>query len=313
MKSQQHGSDFLKGKLLVIVGGPTCSGKTRLSIELAQKFSTEIVSADSRQFYSEMNIGTAKPTAEELETVRHHFIGNISVQQHWNASTYAEQAVPLLHQLFSGHNVVIMVGGSGLYIDSVIFGIDDLPPANEKIRELLESVRKKEGMNGLRELLQQKDPDGFNRIDIHNPRRVIRALEVTLETGTPYSSLLGKRQSAFPWKWIMTTMDIERETLYQRINERTAGMIRQGLREEVESLLPFRHNRALQTVGYREMFEHLDGTISLPETEELISRNTRNYAKRQVTWFKKYDAAFSTPPGDSSRLVEHIEKSLEKS
>ena len=298
----------MNGKLLVIVGGPTCSGKTQLSVELASGFNTEIVSADSRQFYAEMNIGTAKPSREELNKVPHHFIGNVSIQHHLNASEYAEQAIPLLHQLFTKHDIVIMTGGSGMYIDAVIHGIDELPPANEKIREQLETIRQQEGMNGLRELLRSKDPESFQKIDVHNPRRLIRALEVTLETGTPYSSLLGKNQSSFPWKWMMITIDMNREELYRRINERTADMIRNGLKNEVAALIPFRHHKALQTVGYREMFEHLDGNFSIEETEAKIAQHTRNYAKRQLTWFNRYDPVYRYRHGEFKELVAFIEK-----
>ncbi len=310
---KESGSVPQRGKLLVIAGGPTCSGKTQLAIELATEFKSEIISADSRQFYAEMNIGTAKPSPFELQQVKHHFIGSTSVTHHLNASAYSQQVMPLLNQLFSVHEVVIMAGGSGLYIDAVIFGIDDLPPANEKIREKLHRLQAESGIEGLRELLRTEDPVSFNQIDTRNPRRLIRALEVTLETGTPYSTLLGKKQTAFPYKWIMTSLNLDRQKLYERINQRTAAMIRSGLKEEAISLLPYRHLKALQTVGYREMFDHLDGKTTLAEAESKIAQNTRNYAKRQMTWFKKYAGMICIEPGETQKLINVINQETGKS
>lgn len=275
-------------KTLVVVGGPTASGKTGLAIRLAKHYQTVVVSADSRQLFREMTIGTAKPSAEELEEIPHYFINSHSVTQVMNASLYGEEARTLLHQLFKEKDVVIMAGGSGLYIDAVIHGFDNLPAASPEIRQHLEELLKREGIAALQSLLREKDPATAAQTDMNNQRRLIRALEVIMTTGKPVSSLRGKEKEDLPFRVMMVGIDHPRKELYERIDLRTREMIANGLCDEVASLLPYRHLPALQTVGYREMFDHLDGKISLKETETLIAQHTRNYAKRQLTWFRKY-------------------------
>ncbi|MBL0340518.1 MAG: tRNA (adenosine(37)-N6)-dimethylallyltransferase MiaA [Bacteroidetes bacterium] len=300
-------------KLLVVVAGPTASGKTALAIELAKKFNTVIVSADSRQFYKELTIGTAKPTHLELGQAKHYFINSHSISEDLNAGAYADAALDLLKKLFLTNDIVILAGGSGLYIDALINGIDDLPETDPVLREELNRIYKEEGLDKLRDLLKQSDPDSLKNIDINNPRRITRALEVTISTGTPYSTLLGKKEISFPWPWLITGIYWEREKLYQRINERVQHMIIQGLKEETIAVMAHRNKNALRTVGYKEMFEHIDGNLSLEETIELIAKNTRNYAKRQMTWFKRYKEMLWIHPEDEKSLFETIAQKLKDS
>lgn len=297
-------------KLLVIVGGPTASGKTGLAIFLAKHFDTAIVSADSRQFYKELSIGTAKPTLEELREAPHYFINSHSVAEEFNAGTFAEDALLLLEYLFKIHDVIILAGGSGLYIDALVNGIDNLPMADPALRAELEKINREEGIIKLQEILKEKDPVSFNRIDTMNPRRIIRAIEVSTISRLPYSELLGKKKSEFQWPWIITGIDHPREELYRRINERTSLMIKNGLKEEATSVITFRNHNALKTVGYKEMFEHLDGRITIEETEALIAKNTRNYAKRQLTWFRRYPEMIWISPGESDKLISIIESKI---
>ncbi|MDQ3050890.1 MAG: tRNA (adenosine(37)-N6)-dimethylallyltransferase MiaA [Bacteroidota bacterium] len=299
-------------KLLVIIAGPTASGKTRLAIDLALHFKTEILSADSRQFYREITIGTAKPGESELKAVPHYFINSHSVAHHFNAGNYSVEATRLLSTLFVNHDVVIMAGGSGLYIDAVIHGIDNLPEANQSIRDNLENIFQSEGITALQKLLATTDPASYDTIDINNPRRVIRALEVSMSTGLPYSSHIGKINNSRPWDWMMAGIAWPREALYERINERTRAMIANGLKEETLNVMDFRDRNALSTVGYKEMFDHIDGKISLEETTSLIAQHTRNYAKRQLTWFRRYKEMIWINPGEENQLKKLIEKKLEE-
>ena len=312
MNDHQPGALEVKkpGKLIVVIGGPTCSGKSTLAILLAQHFNTEIISADSRQFYKELNIGTAKPPPMELALVRHHFINSHHIASHVNANDFASASRKLVENLFENHDVVIMAGGSGLYIDAFLNGIDDLPPANEKIRTHLEALYNTSGMEALQELLKTTDPESYSNIDIHNRRRLTRALEVSMETGKPYSSQLGRKQAALPWNYIIAGIEWPREILYERINSRTKNMIADGLEDEVRELICFRQLKALQTVGYQEMFQYLDGQLTLEETDIKIAQNTRNYAKRQLTWFRKYEDMIWIKPGDESELIGIIEKRI---
>ncbi len=293
-----------------MVAGPTASGKTGLAIELAKHFKTVIVSADSRQFYKELTIGTAKPSNEELKDVQHFFINSHSITENFNAGSFAIEARKLLEKLFELHQVIILAGGSGLYIDALLNGIDNLPVADPELRKELSSIFQEKGIEKLREMLLEKDPESMKRIDLMNPRRISRALEVTLSTGKPYSSFIGKNEVTFPWKWIMTGIDWPRETLYERINLRTRELIEMGLKEEALSVLEYRKNNALSTVGYKEMFEHIDGKITLEETAQLIAKNTRNYAKRQMTWFRRYAQMHWMKPGEIAPLIQLINEKI---
>lgn len=294
-------------KNLVVVGGPTASGKTSLAIEVARFFDTEIISADSRQFYKELTIGTAKPSTEELAQVKHHFIDSHSVTQEFNASDYGTLATESINSLFEKKSVVVMVGGSGLFIDAVIKGFDDLPGAVPEIRAELNSKLEDSGLETLQQMLLEKDPASYNRIDIKNPRRVVRALEVTLASGKPYSQQIQERDAhAHGWNIIPIGILHDRQDLYKRIDTRTKWMIENGLLEESKSVIGFRNHNALITVGYKEMFMHLDGQITLAETESLIAQHTRNYAKRQMTWFKRYDDMIWFSPDEWQQEMERI-------
>ncbi len=273
--------------LLVVIAGPTASGKTSLAIQLATHFQTEILSCDSRQFYHELNIGTAKPTFEELAAVPHHFVGHLSIFDPYNVSRFECDALELLTSLFRKHPVVIMVGGSGLYIDAVCKGIDTLPDPDPEIRAELKTILGRDGIEALRHELRTFDPEYARTADLANPARLIRALEVFRTTGIPYSSLRKNQIRERPFRILKICLDLPRETLNQRINQRVDGMITAGLLDEARTLYPHRHLNALNTVGYKELFAHLDGLTDLPAAIEKIKTNTRRYAKRQVTWLRR--------------------------
>lgn len=277
----------LSNKTLITIAGPTASGKTALAIELAKKWNTVIISADARQFYTEMSIGTAKPSAEELDAVPHYFINNLSVQQPYDVGKYAAEVLLLLDTLFQQHDKIILCGGSGLFIKAVTDGLDDLPETLPEIREQVQQLYEQNGLLWLQNTIQLKDPDYFQVVDIHNPKRLLRALEVITQTGNTLSSYHKKVQQNRNFSNIKICLDLERKVLYDRINERVNSMINNGLADEVKTLIPFRHLNALQTVGYTEMFEYFDGEITLPRAIELIQQHTRNYAKRQLTWFRR--------------------------
>lgn len=273
-------------KILLVVGGPTASGKTALAIELAKKYHTEIISFDSRQFYKEMNIGTAKPTKEELAQVKHHFIGNLSVKEEWTSGDFEKAAIPLLNELYKEKDVVIAVGGSGLYLHALLFGFDNLPERDENLREELQKGFDEKGIEFLQEKIKVLDPEYFKTGEIQNPHRLMRAIEVSTLSGQPYSSLKNQQTNKRIFIPKMVEIEMSREVLYERINKRVDEMIKNGLVAEVKSLLAFRNHNALKTVGYKEIFEHLDRQITLAEAIEKIKKNTRRYAKRQITWFK---------------------------
>lgn len=281
-----------KVKTLYIVAGPTAVGKTRFAIELAQHLNTEILSADSRQFYKEMRIGTAVPSSEELETIPHHFIQHLSVYKEYNVHKFEQEALGKMDHLFEKYSSLVMVGGSGLYLNALAFGIDDLPDPSEETRAFLEKLQSDKGIEGLQSLLKEKDPDFFGIVDIHNPNRIKRALEVCLTTGKPYSmQRKGTSKSReFNIKWIGLKQD--REKLYDKINRRVDLMIEEGLIEEVKSLYHLKHLNALNTVGYREFFSWLDGDESYEWAVEKVKTNSRRYAKRQMTWFRKNEEIF---------------------
>lgn len=267
--------------------GPTASGKTALSVELAKKLQTEIVSADSRQFYRKMDIGTAKPSKEELNAVPHHFIDFLEPDEDYNIGKYEIDALKKISELHSKFDNVILTGGSGLYIRAITNGLDDLPPSDPELRLKLEKELEVFGVFYLAEKLKVLDPIYYSQVDKKNPHRIIRALEVSLQTGVPYSSLRTNVSRAREFNIRKYALLVDRETLYDRINRRVTAMFNAGLVEEVRSLIPFRKCNALQTVGYAEIFDYLDGKISLAQAEEEICKNTRHYAKRQMTWLRK--------------------------
>jgi tRNA dimethylallyltransferase len=298
-----------KTKTLLVIAGPTAVGKTAVAIKLAQQLKTEIISADSRQFYREMSIGTAKPTDEELAAAKHHFINSHSVTENFNVGDFEKQSLQLLDELFKTHDKVIMAGGSGLFIQAVTKGFDDLPVANTDTREKLNRELAEKGIQFLQDQLKTADPDYYNQVDLNNPQRLIRALEVFEATGKPFSSYRKAVTNKRSFDCIKIGLDLPREVLYQRINQRVDDMIAQGLVEEVRSLLPYRHLNALNTVGYSELFGYFDGKTDLNTAIELIKQNTRRFAKRQLTWFRK-DKEIKWLTADDPELIDTILKEL---
>ena len=272
---------------LIVIAGPTASGKTAAAIEVARHFSTVVVSADSRQFYREMSIGTAKPNADELAAVPHYFIDTLSITENYTAGKYEKQALDLLDELFKTHNVVVLAGGSGLFIKAVCEGFDEFPDIDPQIRQQLNRELETHGLLWLQEKLKAADPDYYAEADINNPQRVARALEVFEGTGKPFSSFRRSAINKRPFRILKFGLDLPREVLYHRINTRVEIMVEQGLIEEVKLLLPYRQLNALNTVGYTELFDYFDDKTDLSTAIGLIKQNTRRFAKRQMTWFGK--------------------------
>jgi tRNA dimethylallyltransferase len=277
-------------KSLICVVGPTAIGKTSLAIELAKEFNTEIISADSRQFFKEMSIGTAVPTKEELESIPHHFIQTKSIFEVYSVGDFEREALALLSELFQTKDVVILVGGSGLYVDAVVKGLDDFPKVAPEIRIQLKNDLERHGIEYLQNELKAADPESYNSIDLQNKQRLIRALEIFRGTGIPYSTFLNQKSAEREFTTIYIGLKGDREIIYQRINDRVDKMIASGLTEEARRLYAERDLNALQTVGYKELFKWLDGNSSEEEAISEIKKNTRRFAKRQGTWFRKNEA-----------------------
>ncbi len=280
-------ASYIMTKTLISIVGPTAIGKTALSIKLANDFNTEIISADSRQFFKEMQIGTAAPTPSELAQAKHHFIHHKSVEDDYNVGAFEKDAIQLLNKLFKTHDTVIMVGGSGLYVDAVTHGLDHFPQVPTSIREQLNKQFKEEGLEALQGQLKNLDPKSYKQIAIDNPQRVIRALEVCIGSGKPYSSFLNKAKNKRDFKTLSIGLTAERDVIYNRINKRVDLMLEQGLLNEVKSLQGKKHLNALNTVGYKELFKYLDGEWTLDFAISEIKKNSRRFAKRQLTWFRK--------------------------
>lgn len=274
-------------KTLVCVIGPTGIGKTRLAIALAQHYNTEIISADSRQFYKEMRIGTAVPSVNELSTVPHHFVQHKSIFESYSVGDFERDVLALLANLFQKKDLVIMAGGSALYVDAVVKGLDDFPEVDPKIRESLVAMLQEKGLAHLQEELKMRDPEYYKSVDLQNPHRLIRALEVCIAAKKPYSSFQGKKKITRPFKSIYLGITTDREIIYERINRRVDQMVEEGLLDEAKKLYPHRRLNALQTVGYKELFDYFDGTTTLSEAVAEIKKNTRRFAKRQLTWYRK--------------------------
>jgi len=298
-------------KELIVIAGPTAVGKTALSIAIAKKLNTEIISADSRQIYKEMKIGTAIPSEEELSEVKHHFIQTISIHDYYNASKYEDDVNKLLDELFIRYDKVILCGGSGLYIDAVCKGIDLLPEFDPILRKKIQHQFETEGIESLLEDLLKLDPASFNKIDLDNPKRIQKALEISIITGKPYSSLLTSPEKKRPYTIKKIALDMKREELYERVNTRVNEMIKSGLVDEARTLYPMRKNNALNTVGYKELFQYFDGEISLEEAIIKIQSNTRNYVRKQLTWFRKDTAARWFHPGEFEHIMAYVEKVTE--
>jgi tRNA dimethylallyltransferase len=290
--------DDSRQPLLIVVGGPTASGKTRAAVHLAQAFGTEVISADSRQFYHAMRIGTARPAGRELGGVPHHFLGHLELEETWSAGQFARAAEPVLQSILGRHGTAIMVGGSGLYIDALVKGLDALPAGNSRVRSSLQERFRKDGLAVLVEELERRDPSSHGRIDRANPHRVIRALEICIITGRPYSEQRSTPNDRTDMRILRLAMDLDRATLYQRIDARVDRMVEEGLEAEARMLLPHRHLNALLTVGYSELFQYFDGTIERAAAIGLIKQHSRNYAKRQLTWLRRGDAWQRVHPED---------------
>ncbi len=277
----------MKKKLLLTICGPTGIGKTAWAIRLARYYRTEIVSADSRQFYAEMKIGTAMPSAVELQQVKHHLIGHRSIQDDYSVGAFREDTLALLKHLYQKYDLLILVGGSGMYLDAVTQGLDYFPDVRPGVREELTALFQKEGLQPLQHLLAEHDPAYYREADLQNPHRVIRALEVCLSSGKPYSSFRGNQHPPDFFTHLPLGITGPRELVYQRIEARVDQMMQEGLLEEARNLYPYRHLNALQTVGYQELFRYLDGEIDLETAVSEIKKNTRRFAKRQGTWFRR--------------------------
>ena len=276
-----------KDKTLVVIVGPTASGKTDIAIELAEKLNTEIISADSRQFYKEIPIGTAAPNSEQLSKVQHHFIGHLSITDNYNVSNFEQGVIKLLEEKFKQNKLMILAGGSGLYINAVCKGIDELPDPDEKLRSNLNRLYENEGVEVLRSKLKELDPEYYDVVDLNNPKRLLRAVEVCMQTGSTYTSLRKNKRKPRDFRIVKIGLEIDRGILNERISKRTENMIDNGWLEEAKSVYSNRHLNALNTVGYKELFAYFDGKMSFKEAKEKIKTNTRRFAKRQMTWFKK--------------------------
>lgn len=294
------------GYALVVIAGPTAVGKTGVAIEIARHFNTIIISADSRQFYHELKIGTAAPTSEQTDLVPHFLAGNLSMHDYYNVSRFENDVLTILDEQFPQHNPVILVGGSGLYLDAVCKGIDDLPDPDPQIRKQTELWHQELGIDFLKEKLKTLDPEYFEIVDTNNPSRLKRAIEVCLMTSKTYTSLRINKKKSRDFKIIKIGLNLPREELNHRIALRTDKMISDGLVDEVKSLLKYRHLNALNTVGYKEIFEYLDGKTSLEQAIVNIKTNTRRYAKRQLTWFKRDQEIEWFSPEDAGGMIKYI-------
>jgi tRNA dimethylallyltransferase len=293
---------------VISVSGPTGIGKTDWAIRLARHYRTEILSFDSRQFYREMRIGTAVPSPEELEAAPHHFIQHRSIHEPYSVGDFRRDALQRIRELFRHYNLLILAGGSGLYLDAVTKGLDDFPKIEPRIREELMATYQKAGVAPLQKLLAERDPEYYGRVDLNNPHRLIRALEICLGTGRPFSSFMGKRKPPDFFTHIPLGLQAERDVIYRRINARVNRMMKAGLLEEARELYPFREAAALQTVGYQELFAFFDGVWDVETAVEEIAKNTRRFAKRQSTWLRRdpdiHWIPYDAPTEDAIRYID---------
>ncbi len=297
----------MAGNTLIIIAGPTAVGKTDLCIDLAGKLDTGIISADSRQIYKEMKIGTARPDKETLQKVKHHFIATKSIHDYYTAGIFELEVLDLLQERFREKDTMIMTGGSGLYINAVCGGIDALPKADQQIREKLVQQYQEEGIESIRNQLKLLDPESYQNIDLKNPKRILKALEITLTTGKPYSSFLTRKKKKRPFHILKIGLKRNRQELYDRINKRVDRMIEEGLIEEARKLYQYKHLNPLNTVGYKESFDYFEGNISFEEAIRLIKRNTRRYAKRQLTWFARDKSMVWFHPDEEVQILDYIQ------
>jgi tRNA dimethylallyltransferase len=292
--------------ILIVICGPTASGKTKVSLDIAKALNSEIISADSRQFFRELKIGVASPSLNELDAIKHHFVGHLSVTENYNVSKFETEVIDFLSNYFQTHKYALMVGGSGLYIDAVCKGIDVLPDPDVNLREQLKMTIETEGLEFLTKKLKELDPDYYRAVDLNNPNRIMRALEVCISTGVPYSSLRHSQRKKRDFKIIKIGLDWPRSELFERIEKRVDQMILDGLVEEVKSFDQFRNLNSLNTVGYKEIFQYFDDKCSLEKAIEKIKTNTRRYAKRQLTWFRKDKSISWIHPGELDQMLDLI-------
>ena len=302
--------DQQNNNVLIVICGPTAVGKTKFSIEIAKEFKSEIISADSRQLFKETIIGTAQPLHEEMEEIKHHFISSHSVKEKYNAGKYEEESLKLIEHLFLSKKTLILSGGSGLYINAVCQGFDEIPKANLRVRKNLEAILEIEGITGLQKLLRKTDPIFYQEADLKNLQRITRALEVCLSSGKPYSSFRQRNFKKRNFKIIKIGLNIERKELYERINKRVDVMMENGLLEEVRKLYEYKDLNALKTVGYKELFDYLDNKIDLETAVNKIKQNTRHFAKRQLTWFGKDKEIRWFSPEDRNEIVDYLKQEM---
>lgn len=296
------------GKYLIVILGPTGIGKTKTAIAIAKFFQTEIVSSDSRQIFKELKIGTAIPSKEELKMIKHHFIHSHSIHDYYNASKFETDALDKIEEILKKNDYALMTGGSMLYIDAVCKGIDDLPEVDPFLRNDLTNLYKSEGIEGIRNRLKKLDPEYYHTVDLKNPKRILHALEICIMTGKPYSSFRKNTIKKRPFQIIKIGLKCEREILYSKINTRVDTMIKNGLLDEVKRIFPYKNLQALNTVGYKELFAYIDGAYDLNEAIDKIKSNTRKYARKQLTWFKKDPAIHWFNPDEPERIIKFIMK-----
>lgn len=298
----------LTDKILLVVAGPTAVGKTDTSIALAQYFDTEIISADSRQFFKEMKIGTAVPEPKQLAAVKHHFIQHLSIQDYYNSYDYEQDVLELATEIFAKKDIIVLTGGSMLYIDAVCKGIDEIPTITKAVRESVERQYEQKGLVFMQNVLKELDRTFYESIDLQNPKRVLHAIEVCLQAGQPYSTLRKNTPQKRPFHILKIGIHRERENLYERINKRVDLMLEAGLEQEARELFPYRGLNALKTVGYKELFAYFDGDYDRMEAIRLIKRNTRHYAKRQLSWFRKDEDMKWFSPDKVNDIIAYVEQ-----
>ena len=298
-------------KTLIVITGPTAVGKTALCLNIAKHFNIPIINADSRQIFRELRIGTARPTEEQMKTVHHYFVGTLGLDDYYSASLFEQQVLELLGQLFLTHHLALMTGGSMMYIDAVCNGIDDIPTIDERTRCLVKERLADEGLEKLCEELRQLDPEYYEIVDRQNPRRVVHALEICIMTGMTYTSFRKREQKRRPFNILKIGVNLPREELYERINQRVDKMMADGLLEEAKSLFPKKSLNALNTVGYKELFAYMEGRWSLEEAVERIKGNTRRYARKQLTWFKKDQQIHWFLPEETDKIIDFISQNYE--
>jgi tRNA dimethylallyltransferase len=303
---------MLKTKTLIIIFGPTGVGKTEISIELAKHFKSEIFSADSRQIYKELGIAVAKPEIEQLNCIKHHFINRVSIQEHYSIYQYEHDCINELTKYFKSNNIAILVGGSGLYIDAILNGVDEMPDHDPEIREYVNNIYSKHGIEYLRSELLKHDPEYYNIVDLKNPKRLIRALEIFYQTGKPFSQFRKNQGVKRSFNILKIGIDLDREILYKKINSRVDKMVENGLVEQAYDIYHAKNLPALQTIGYRELFEFIEEKRSLEDAIELLKKNTRNFARRQITWFKRYKTTKWFSPNEINEIFKYIESNLNK-